>query len=319
MKEKDPDFEFSMTFDQYEILVMMGCYLCGKTLTGSNVNGIDRVFNTSGYYVGNIMSCCNECNMMKKEFDIIQFIFKMTEIYYGRQLTDDEKTEVKERICFHITAKQMILEDLIDNNKLDDIVLEETKENNVDKISALHDLVGVFGDFSAEHVKNNREHVRKTMLENNMTSETPVIRAKEKIAAHNTRERMNIIRNNIKNTPEHVEKIAKKVQDAKNELDIAKDKKILEVVCVRKMLKERLRKSKTQENIAKITQQITDLDNTGEIPEGIKYYQKNKTAEEYKTAKSLDNKLRYAKRNNNVQQIEKISAEIEQFKNSREE
>jgi hypothetical protein len=31
------------------------------------VNGIDRMDNTKGYVLGNIVSCCTECNYVKRD------------------------------------------------------------------------------------------------------------------------------------------------------------------------------------------------------------------------------------------------------------
>lgn len=47
-----------------------GCYLCGRT----PALGIDRVDPTRGYEVGNVRSCCTDCNYMKKDLTLGDFL-----------------------------------------------------------------------------------------------------------------------------------------------------------------------------------------------------------------------------------------------------
>lgn len=37
-------------------------------------NGIDRVNNAKGYVTGNVVSCCKNCNLMKKNMSADAFI-----------------------------------------------------------------------------------------------------------------------------------------------------------------------------------------------------------------------------------------------------
>ncbi len=46
------------------------CYLCGRT----PALGIDRVDPTRGYEVGNVRSCCTDCNYMKKDLALGDFM-----------------------------------------------------------------------------------------------------------------------------------------------------------------------------------------------------------------------------------------------------
>ena len=52
---------WTLTFEQYETIINMPCYYCNSILTGSGV-GLDRIENSKGYELNNVLSCCGECN-----------------------------------------------------------------------------------------------------------------------------------------------------------------------------------------------------------------------------------------------------------------
>ena len=60
--------EFAITHDDYKSIIQQDCYLCGKSTTETNINGVDRVDNTVGYTLENCKACCKECNHMKNQF-----------------------------------------------------------------------------------------------------------------------------------------------------------------------------------------------------------------------------------------------------------
>ncbi len=54
------------------------CYYCGDTLKSV---GFDRIDNSKGYSLGNIVPCCTLCNIMKHKItksDFIQQCIKIT-------------------------------------------------------------------------------------------------------------------------------------------------------------------------------------------------------------------------------------------------
>jgi len=57
-----------LTIEQFAQAIKPACYYChgffGKTTTGS---GLDRVDNTKGYTVDNVVSCCHFCNRIKQD------------------------------------------------------------------------------------------------------------------------------------------------------------------------------------------------------------------------------------------------------------
>ncbi len=65
---KKRNLEFNLTFEQYSEIAIKPCYYCNDHFrieigTGS---GIDRVINTEGYHINNIVSCCAHCNYLKR-------------------------------------------------------------------------------------------------------------------------------------------------------------------------------------------------------------------------------------------------------------
>ncbi len=69
--------EFSLTEEDVRMLVTGHCFYCGSAPSrhfqrgpksaSLMVNGIDRMDNTKGYVLGNIVSCCTECNYVKRD------------------------------------------------------------------------------------------------------------------------------------------------------------------------------------------------------------------------------------------------------------
>lgn len=74
----------------YEI-ASQPCYYCGAEPPEKNgvkewngtakINGIDRVDNSKGYTIENSVSCCYDCNQMKSNRTLDNFMKKIKEIY----------------------------------------------------------------------------------------------------------------------------------------------------------------------------------------------------------------------------------------------
>ena len=70
------NYEFKLEREEFKNLVFSNCHYCGKppakqlyikkTINGSIIyNGIDRVDNTKGYTINNVVPCCTHCNSCK--------------------------------------------------------------------------------------------------------------------------------------------------------------------------------------------------------------------------------------------------------------
>lgn len=90
-KKKDRLFELSRK--ELEKLILSNCYYCGlppstKRDSYNNrdkeafyYNGIDRKDNNKGYTVENSVSCCTECNFLKKDYNELEFLNLIKRIY----------------------------------------------------------------------------------------------------------------------------------------------------------------------------------------------------------------------------------------------
>lgn len=78
--------EFTLTTEQFREITSQHCHYCGlppikpfdRKDGGMNgvyyYNGIDRVDNSKGYTIDNVVACCTECNFMKLDKDYQEFI-----------------------------------------------------------------------------------------------------------------------------------------------------------------------------------------------------------------------------------------------------
>jgi hypothetical protein len=63
--------EFSLSFEEYREIVKQPCDYCGAH---DKTNGMDQVIAGKGYTLINIVSCCEQCNFMKKDYSKEDFI-----------------------------------------------------------------------------------------------------------------------------------------------------------------------------------------------------------------------------------------------------
>lgn len=67
------NLEFDIAKDYFLELVQKDCFYCGsepssvsKATNGNFIyNGVDRIDNSKGYVLGNVVSCCTKCNFIK--------------------------------------------------------------------------------------------------------------------------------------------------------------------------------------------------------------------------------------------------------------
>ncbi len=76
--------EFNLPKDAFERLILKNCHYCGappsnlyKSRYGNGdcaYNGIDRLDNSKGYTLKNIVPCCKTCNIAKRDSTIDEFM-----------------------------------------------------------------------------------------------------------------------------------------------------------------------------------------------------------------------------------------------------
>jgi len=100
---KERNYEFNLTKDQFKKLTKGTCFYCGeepsqehgKHLKTNGIyvyNGIDRINNSIGYTLDNCVTCCWDCNKLKKAYDFSWFINQVNKIhsYLNSQLVEVE-------------------------------------------------------------------------------------------------------------------------------------------------------------------------------------------------------------------------------------
>lgn len=88
---KRRNIKFNLTEKECLLLMVQSCYYCGrepfnvikaKQSHGEFVfNGIDRVNNSEGYVLNNVVPCCKHCNSMKKDLSNTEFLEIIKLIY----------------------------------------------------------------------------------------------------------------------------------------------------------------------------------------------------------------------------------------------
>jgi hypothetical protein len=90
LNAKSRGFDFNIDFDYAVSILKSDCHYCGiepsntymKSYYNATYNGIDRVDNTKGYEINNIVSCCKMCNIAKNnntEEYFLQWVKRLSE------------------------------------------------------------------------------------------------------------------------------------------------------------------------------------------------------------------------------------------------
>ncbi len=74
---KQRGLEFSLTKEQFESYWKKPCFYCGDKI---ETIGLDRIDNSKGYTLDNIVPCCKTCNNMKKDLSQEEFISQCKKI-----------------------------------------------------------------------------------------------------------------------------------------------------------------------------------------------------------------------------------------------
>lgn len=80
---------FKLTFDEVIDITSKNCFYCGvepntKLVMGNQIythNGIDRIDNSQGYTLDNVVTCCSLCNYSKKENTLAEWKIWIKRVY----------------------------------------------------------------------------------------------------------------------------------------------------------------------------------------------------------------------------------------------
>lgn len=99
---KGRDIAWGLTRDEFRTITSGSCAYCGlppsqkrltnKASNGEYVyNGVDRVDNSLGYYIENVVPCCGMCNMAKSSHPVNVFLEWVERVYeYQHGVNIDE-------------------------------------------------------------------------------------------------------------------------------------------------------------------------------------------------------------------------------------
>lgn len=59
--------EFSLTFDEYSVIISKKCEYCNSDISQEAGSGLDRIDNEKGYVAGNVNPCCASCNRRRSK------------------------------------------------------------------------------------------------------------------------------------------------------------------------------------------------------------------------------------------------------------
>lgn len=90
---KKRNYIFELSYLEFEKLIQQSCYYCGEK--PKKYNGIDRFNSKIGYVLSNCIPCCEQCNFMKRNYDIKEWFNHMKIII--------SKWEGKENVLFRNT------------------------------------------------------------------------------------------------------------------------------------------------------------------------------------------------------------------------
>ena len=91
-RAKSKNWEFEFTKDSFREVITKKCVYCNsigqeyrinRSQNGKFIsNGIDRIDSSKGYTVENSVPCCKNCNVMKNNLELNEFINHIKKIYY---------------------------------------------------------------------------------------------------------------------------------------------------------------------------------------------------------------------------------------------
>jgi hypothetical protein len=71
------NLNFSLTIEEFTTMWQLPCTYCGDEI---DTIGLDRVDNTKGYTIDNVVPCCTTCNRLKKATPVKEWIDHMVKI-----------------------------------------------------------------------------------------------------------------------------------------------------------------------------------------------------------------------------------------------
>lgn len=71
---------FSLSFEDFESIVIQPCKYCGDYSDNLKISGVDRIDSDKGYEISNCIPCCTFCNQAKSDYSVQYFLEKAKKI-----------------------------------------------------------------------------------------------------------------------------------------------------------------------------------------------------------------------------------------------
>lgn len=82
---------FDITKEEFRVLTQLNCFYCNKSPESVaqrrnangcyRYNGLDRLDSSKGYVLDNIVPCCKDCNIAKRDIDVVDFLAMIERIH----------------------------------------------------------------------------------------------------------------------------------------------------------------------------------------------------------------------------------------------
>ncbi len=167
-RAKNKGVSFELSNDFFEILIKGNCEYCNRSpITWF---GIDRVIPSRGYVNENIVSCCWDCNLDKREDDIETMMKRNGRIADRmdiRKIINDDHEKMILRIGISPTIKKVCARGQVYARQSDASSALKRHDNYVNvciKNDTYPDVIFEISDEFYEEYKNSNEYITKTMF-----------------------------------------------------------------------------------------------------------------------------------------------------------
>lgn len=79
--------EFKLEYNEFLKFENINCHYCGDKVDSIS---LDRINNTKGYAIDNVVSSCYKCNALKHTADEVSFLSQVSKIYLHRLRQENE-------------------------------------------------------------------------------------------------------------------------------------------------------------------------------------------------------------------------------------
>jgi hypothetical protein len=144
------ELEFDLPKSFFNEKIKEPCYLCAKQTSTTHKNGLDRFDSDVGYIEKNVNSCCGNCNMMKRDYNYVDFINKCKLIC--EKNVKPASIQIKPKIIFKIKVKETQIKSNVVDVKTEKIVKEKAEQEKTQIVR---------GNKLSQEEKREKERLKK--------------------------------------------------------------------------------------------------------------------------------------------------------------